>query len=146
MCERERGICNRNLNPGWKIKAASYLAPYSEKSISFLSANVSSAESSRALLSDWVLILRWNGMQENADKPLKWPDVLLAILNSSLCHSNTFPTSAYISQYARECMRVCVRVSVFNAVLVTSLGLRIPSSCIGFHLESQRNLKLRSSK
>lgn len=111
MCERERGICNRNLNPGWKIKAASYLAPYSEKSISFLSANVSSAESSRASLSDWALILRWNGMQENADKPLKWPDVLLAILNSSLCHSNTFPTSAYISRYARECMCVCIRVS-----------------------------------
>lgn len=111
MCERERGICNRNLNPGWKIKAASYLAPYSEKSISFLSANVSSAESSRALLSDWVLILRWNGMQENADKPLKWPDVLLAILNSSLCHSNTFPTSAYISRYARECMCLCICVS-----------------------------------
>lgn len=49
-------------------------------------------------------------MQENADEPLKRPDVLLAIPNGSFCHRTTFPTSASVSLHARE--RISIRTCV----------------------------------
>lgn len=132
---------------GGRLKQTPIWRRYSEKSISLLSANVSSAESSRALLSDRVLILRWDGMRENADEPLKWPDVLLAILNCSFCHSSTFPTSAYISRCARERMRVCILVSDCFWCRSGAPAWpkqrrdnpRVPCSCKGFQHTEIRN-------